>query len=302
MANKYIWLIDTIRRYGRITRAGIERQWVLSTKVSAGKPLSRRSFINYKNGAEEMFGVSINCDLTTNEYYLDDISQGDSEARMRDWLLDSISLSNVLRDSQNLAERIVLENVPSARDNLPVVLEALKAKHRVQFNYSSHRSYTGPHAVTLEPHFVRIFKQLWYVVGYNVKDRKVKTYSLDRMTDLSLTDHSFKYSDNVDAQRFFYDCFGITTTDDPPQSIRLKVNSLQAKYLRALPLHHSQREETVFDSYSIFSYRLCVTYDLIEQLLSYGPEVEVLQPQSLRSTIKARLEAALSQYGDGGKK
>ena len=75
----------------------------------------------------------------------------------------------------------------------------------------------------------------------------------------------------------------------------LRVKPIQAKYFRALPLHHSQSEE-LHDQYSIFHYHMYITYDLIQQLLSYGPEVEVVSPQELRVSIKQKLIDNLKQY------
>ena len=39
-----------------------------------------------------------------------------------------------------------------------------------------------------------------------------------------------------------------------------------------------------------------LTYDLIQQLLSYGPEIEVVSPRELRVAIKQKLDDALKQY------
>ena len=69
----------------------------------------------------------------------------------------------------------------------------------------------------------------------------------------------------------------------------------QAKYFRALPLHHSQRED-VHERYSIFHYKMFLTYDLTQQLLSYGPEIEVLEPRELKVAIIEKLKETLEQY------
>ena len=62
-----------------------------------------------------------------------------------------------------------------------------------------------------------------------------------------------------------------------------------------MPLHPSQTE-VVHDNYSIFHYRMRLTYDLRERLLSHGSNVEVLSPPELKAQIVDELRRALTQY------
>lgn len=75
-------------------------------------------------------------------------------------------------------------------------------------------------------------------------------------------------------------------SDEEPQIIKLKVSDFQANYLRSLPLHHTQKELERTDRYTIFSYYLRPSFDLIQELLSMGETVEVLEPTSLRSEME----------------
>ena len=58
--NRYIWLVETIRRAGHISRADIDRKWADSryndNKESA---LPERTFFRYRNAIEELFGIDI---------------------------------------------------------------------------------------------------------------------------------------------------------------------------------------------------------------------------------------------------
>ena len=75
----------------------------------------------------------------------------------------------------------------------------------------------------------------------------------------------------------------------------MKTDPNQAKYFRALPLHKSQ-DEVIHDRYSIFYYNMRITPDLVSELLSYGPRIEVLEPLELRAMLRTDLEAALKYY------
>ncbi len=293
LVTKYVWLVDTISRYGRITLKDLNDVW-LSSDISEGKPLARRTFFHYRDGIEEMFDVDIRCDKSTFEYYIDDTG-GENNARLRSWLMDSVSMSGVLSSAHDIIERIMLENVPSAREHLPVIIEALKQNRRIRFSYKSYTRSLPTDDIVLEPYFVKIFKQLWYVIGLNVKDGLVKTYSLDRMNNLNLLKDTFAMPVNINPSEFFKDCFGIITNQNSPKRIVLRIEPTQAKYFRALPLHSSQQEE-VHDNYSVFSYKMRITYDLKEEIMSHGASIEVVEPKELKMLIVNELQQALKQY------
>ena len=293
LINRYVWLVDTISRYGRITLKDLNDAW-LNSPVSEGKPLARRTFFHYRDSIEEMFDINIQCDKSTFEYYIVDTGS-ESNARLRSWVVDSVSMSGMLSDAHDISSRIMLENVPSAREHLPVIIDALKQNRRIRFSYKSYTRSKPTYGIVLEPYFVKIFKQLWYVIGLNVKEDLVKTYSLDRMSGLNLLSESFDMPLDVNPALFFKDCFGIITNRNSPKRIVLRVEPTQAKYFRALPLHSSQQEE-VHDNYSIFTYKMRITYDLKEELMSHGASIEVLAPQELKTLIRTELEQAIKNY------
>ena len=77
--------------------------------------------------------------------------------------------------------------------------------------------------------------------------------------------------------------------------MRLRAEPRKAKYLRALPLHPSQ-QEMVHDSFSVFTYRLKLTGDLVDELMSHTPDIEVMSPPELRAMMRARLASGLDRY------
>ena len=293
LINRYVWLVDTISRYGRITLKDLNAAW-LRSEISEGKPLARRTFFHYRDGVEEMFDINIQCDKSTFEYYIDD-SGSESNALLRSWVVDSVSMSGTLSNARDVSGRIMLENVPSAREHLPVVIDALKQNRRIRFSYKSYTRSLPTDGIVLEPYFVKIFKQLWYVIGLNVKDRQVKTYALDRISSLNILQDTFVMPEEVNPSEFFKDCFGIITNRNSAKRIVLRVEPTQAKYFRALPLHSSQ-QEVVHDDYSIFTYKMRITYDLKEEIMSHGASIEVLEPKELKTLIRTELEQALKNY------
>lgn len=295
LINKYIWIIETIRRYGRITREELNRQWMQSG-YSEGEPMARRTFYNYREGIVDVFGIEIVCDTATYEYYIKSDETDGASADMQKWMLNSAMISGMLSESKDVADRIVMDEIPSARTNLPLIIGAMRENRRIAFTYRSYSRINAEHDIEYEPYFVRLFKQLWYVIGYNVKDKRIKTYSLDRMSDCVVRQAQFKLPDGFVAKHFFDDNFGIMSSQGEPKTVLLRATVNQAKYLRALPLHRSQKEVSVHDDYSVFQYKLLLTYDFTKEIMSLGANVTVISPPELIAAIKQELAAMNKNY------
>lgn len=290
--SRYIWLIDTIKRYGKITREELNARWKRSP-FSNGEALPRRTFYNYRLAIEEIFKISIECNPSTFEYYISD--EDVHNESVTNWLLNSAAMSNVLSDSREISDRIFLENVPSAREYLSLIIDSLKENHPIKFTYQPFSRSNATPDITLEPYFLKIFKQRWYITGRNTKEDTLKTYALDRMRDVTTEQSTFAIPDDFDAETYFRDSFGIVFSQGEIKHIAIKTSARQAKYFRALPLHQSQ-SEMIHDAYSIFYYKLRITPDFVQELLSYGPQITVLEPPELKAMMINSLQETLAGY------
>ncbi len=292
LINRYIWILDTIKQHGRITRGELSELWKRSS-VSQGETLTRRTFYNYRLSIQEIFSINIECDPATYEYYITD--EDPHNRSVTDWMLNSAAVSDVLSNSRQVSSRIFLEDIPSAREHLSTILEAIKQSRIIRFDYNNFTRSRPATGLRFEPFVLKLFRQRWYVVGMNVAESRLKTYALDRMSNVRIDKASFALPDGFDPEAYFRDSFGIVVTRQAPRRIVLRCDPLQAKYLRALPLHASQ-QETVHDTYSLFTYRMRVTDDLADELMSYAGRVTVVSPPELRAIMTERLRCALEAY------
>lgn len=290
--SRYIWIIDTIKRYGHITRDELNRLWMQSP-LSNGEPLARRTFYNYRNAIEELFKISIECNPSTFEYYLDE--PDDHAQSVTDWMLNSAAMSDMLNDSRDVSSRIFLEDIPSARLHLATLIKAIKSNNPVMFTYQPFNRSTATPGIVVEPYFLKLFKQRWYVTGYVSADNKIKTYALDRIHGLKVLKEQFVMPEDFDAEEFTRDAFGIVFSQGEVRNVAIKTDPRQAKYFRALPLHHSQ-SEMLHDAYSVFYYKLKLTPDFVQELLSYGDRVTVISPPELRLMMIESLRKSLDNY------
>ena len=148
----------------------------------------------------------------------------------------------------------------------------------------------------LTPFCVKVFKQRWYVIGYCRERDAMRTFSLDRIVELHTTGTKFSVPADFEGAEYFNDSFGIITDNKQTETIRIKVFGMHVMYVRALPLHHSQKEIETAYGYSVFEYEIRPTLDLKQEIISRGNDMEVVYPESFRNEIKEMIEEMWNRY------
>ena len=281
---RYVWRLETIHRAGKITFEEINARW-LRSELSGGETLSLRTFHHHRDAIEELFDINIECIKRGGYcYYIEDTEELEKGC-VRKWLLNSFAVDNLIVESRKLKSRILLEEVPSGKRYLIPLIEAMRDGMIVEVDYQSFRQQV-PANFEIEPYCLKLFRQRWYVVARSPHYNRVMIYSLDRILDLEVSEKTFYYPEEFNPQSYFDACFGIVADDDIGiETVQLKVYAPQDKYFDALPLHHSQRTVEVTEGHTVYEYRIRPTYDFVQELLSHGADVEVLQPSLLRSRL-----------------
>ena len=295
---QYIWLTDTIRRAGRITLSEINERWV-QTEMSGGLPLARSTFNRHRKAIEEMFDLCIECKNNgkDSQYYIEnkEVLENDN---LQHWMLDSLSIGNLLMESSSLRERIVLEKIPAGKLFLQPIIDAMKMNRKLELTYQKF-GQAVPYTITVEPYAIKVFKQRWYLLAKNHKRPEPTIYALDRVLDLRETAEKFEFPDGFDTDRFFNDYYGVLChTDSKAERIVIRAYPPLNHYLRTLPLHHSQKELTDTPEYADFEYHLHPTFDFMQELFSQMHDLEVLEPKHLREEMKERLKRTMARYGE----
>ena len=295
LIRKYIWLVNTIHNAGSegITFNEIASKWL---EMDATK-YAKRSFHNHINAIYDLFGIEINCikGKNLNKYYINNKNDLKDSSGFQRWLLDALSLNCTLDVKEPLKKRILLEEVPSGRENLTDILKAMDNGKTLTFTYKAF--WMDNEELTLynvEPYALKMFKRRWYLLA-KYGDNPLKTYALDRMSNIDEEFNDFTPPEDFDAESFFDSCFGIICGgDEEPELIYLKVDNYQANYLRSLPLHHSQKEIERTDTHTVFSYYLRPSFDFMQEILQHGETMEVLKPESLRAEV-ARIARVMAE-------
>ncbi len=300
--NRYIWLVDTIRSAGKITRAEIDRKWMNSHYNETHETtFPDRSFFRCKKDILSIFDIDIKCKRSRegSVYYIAN-PDDDPNSQTKQWLLSQFALSQSLDASRELQDQIIYEHIPEGTEYLTTIVEALRDHKKLLISHLRFDT-DQPHVFYMAPLCLKVFKQRWYVLGFieeldgsNKTGNEPRTYALDRVKHLELTDKTFKQPKDFHPQEFFLPYYGVFCGSEyKPEIVRARVaTEKDAKYLRTLPLHHSQREPEP----CVFEWFIAPTFDFIQQLRTYGPALEVLAPQSLRDSMRQDAEAVANLY------
>ena len=291
LINRYVWFVTTIYNRGPISLEEIQHRFELH--FGRGEELSERQFHRYTDAVEELFDIEIKYSRTQRGYIVAD-REGIDNMGVRKWLIQTFSVNNILHESQDLKNRILLENVPSGQQHLTTIVDAMRESVALSMTYHSfHRE--DPSTFEVEPYCVKLFEQRWYMLGKSEGYDELRLYALDRIKALEPTERKFKLPKKFDAAKFFEDYYGIIIVDEDfdVEPVALKVDSWQSKYLRTLPLHHTQVEVERNEEYSIFEYRLCPSFDFRKKILSMGATTEVLASAELIAKVR---EEGIAEY------
>lgn len=295
---KYVWLIDTIRRAGKITHKDLSEKWERNKDLSDCKPLYRATFNRWRDTISEQFGIVIDCQRAGGYLYYISNPETIDDDRLKKWMLDSFATGNIIRESLAQKGRVLVDDIPSGREFLTTMLEAMKDGRVVNITYRPFRE-GNRHTFPVEPYCVRLFENRWYVLAHNNRD-EIRIYCLDRMEDAEVTDETYRLPDDFDADDYFSTAYGIVIEHDiRPERIVIRANEFHKHYLMSLPLHRSQRLIQDFGEYADFELYLAPTYDFVMKLLQAGAMVEVISPASLRMTMKGWIGDMYELYKNG---
>lgn len=209
-------------------------------------------------------------------------------------LLDAVALHQFYQLPAALGPFVQPEpRRPLGLEHLRPLLHAAQAGEVVEFDYLKHWE-ARPQRRTVGPLLLREFRGRWYVLAGMESSGRLACFGLDRIQHLAATGRTRTPPAGFDAATYFTHCFGITRPTDgsQPQEIQLRFAPVQGRYALGYPLHSSQQLLAETAAEIRISLTVYDTYELRMELLSYGPDVEVLAPASLREWLLATHHAA----------
>jgi predicted DNA-binding transcriptional regulator YafY len=250
-----------------------------------------RTFERDKKDIATLFGIDILYNRKDKTYAIDEAEIEDQSVTR---MIDAFSIHHALQEGNKLSPSVFLEKRKSlGTENIYGIIHAIQNGYILQFTYQKHWEDFSTQRMVF-PIAIKESQQRWYLVALDKKNDVVKTFGLDRISNLKVTDTKFKpFAYNVEKE--FQHAFGVETYS-PAEKVVLEFSKQQGNYIKTFPLHESQRimEETEYSV--ILEIFIHATNDIIMELLKYGSDVEVIEPQSLIGTMKGRIKQMEDLY------
>lgn len=290
---RYAIIINRLRR-GPASYNQVLQALELESEIhSYNYTVSKRTFQRDLCDIDSIYGISIKFDFSSGVYRIQ--AEGEHESNQR--LLEAFDTFNTLKVTNRLPQYIHFETRrASGTEYMSGLLHAIQNKLRITFTYF--KFWTGESGLRhVEPLALKESINRWYLVAHDVDKNAIRIFGLDRLSNLDFTGEKFRRPKDFDVKMMFHSSFGIITgINKNPEEIVLAIKKPQAEYFKSLPLHASQKILRETASEICVSLQLIITKDFVQEIMSHGEMIKVLQPQRLIDEIKEISKAVLKNY------
>lgn len=146
----------------------------------------------------------------------------------------------------------------------------------------------------IHPYFIKQYNNRWFLIGHNPEFNSLSNIPLDRIDDIEPMHIEYIPNTSIDFESYFDNVIGVTISSEPVQTVKLRFTVKRLQYVLTKPIHKTQKCSD--PESGIVTLNLIPNKELESLLLSFGPDVEVLEPSNLRNQMKEKLRLTFAQY------
>lgn len=174
---------------------------------------------------------------------------------------------------------------------------SIKKQQVIEINYAP---FNKPKSeFQFHPQHLRQYNNRWFVFGYSTDaDGKlsITNVALDRIEDIQDLPLKYHY-EYKDWEEFFDEIIGVTNhPNDEETEVKLLFSESRAPYIITKPLHPSQKHKTLSNGKLEVRIQVKPNFELKSLILSFGKDVEVLEPPDIRAAITDELKTSCNVY------
>jgi predicted DNA-binding transcriptional regulator YafY len=252
---------------------------------------SLRSFQRDLSAIRSTFGIEIRGSKRSHTYQIHEEDSGPINAQLR----ESFDLIHTFQLTKGL-EEFVFFDAPFSKgtEYLHELVAAIKKRRIIRVDH--HRDFDKkPSRREIRPLALKEVNNSWYLIGLN-EQGELRNYGLDRLENLQLSQETFKKPSGLDLHAHYRHVFGIFNNPNAPvEQVLLRFAPQRGHYLKAKPLHPSQEVLEDSEEGLTLSLSVKINAELIGELLSFGDQVSILQPQTLKAQVRELLLRMLAQ-------
>ncbi len=179
-------------------------------------------------------------------------------------------------------------------ENIAPLFEAIVRKQVLNIRYKSFKK-NKPITCEIHPYYLKQYNNRWFLFGWNTEFGAITNFALDRIEAVSPMLGEYKPKpENLDFEEYFDDIVGVTIPQDKQiEHIVMRVAPDRYPYIKNKPLHPSQHN---YDKEYRITIDVIPNNELIALLLSFGSQLEVLEPQSVRDMMRDHVKTLNKFY------
>lgn len=256
--------------------------------------ISKRTFERDLVEIRELYNIDIQYKRQSNTYVIEEENIDLKTQR----IIESFEIYDFLSLPDLFSEFVLLEKrKPLATEYLQEIIFAIKNKYEILVSHAKFGKETDKIVPRLVyPLALKEALFRWYLVAFDPNDRQIKTFGLERISEIQTLKTIFLPDKIPSIEEKFRHSYGIITDGTKPEKIVLSFSPEEANYIKTLPIHHSQKIIIENSNEFIVELFLSPTYDFIMEILSMSKEVKVIEPESLKEKIIVILENTLKKY------
>lgn len=146
------------------------------------------------------------------------------------------------------------------------------------------------------PYILKQYNNRWFVFGRNQEqDHNQWNIPLDRIHEMNIEKGAKYIPDTTNWEDYFKDFVGVTKLSGEVEKIVLRFDKTRLKFFTSKPIH-SEWDEFEEDGQTYITLDVIINRELVQQLLSYGKDVEIIEPEELKTMMKEHAEIMNSYY------
>ena len=147
---------------------------------------------------------------------------------------------------------------------------------------------------TIDPYKIWFYEGTIYIIGFCHLRKEIRTFVVDRIKLLRLTDEKFKRPQDFNIDEYTRHSFKVMHGE--LYTVKVRISPAWAKYVGEKIWHESQIARKMPDKSLELSFRVAGLEEMKQWLMGLGPEAYVIEPEILKEMVKAGLRKALIQY------
>jgi predicted DNA-binding transcriptional regulator YafY len=146
----------------------------------------------------------------------------------------------------------------------------------------------------IDPYKIRFFEGTIYVIAFCHLRNEIRTFVVDRIKLLNLTDEKFTPPDPAVLTEYIKHGFKVMNAD--LYTIKILITPEWSRYVSEKIWHESQKTKKLDDGSLELTFRIAGLEEIKQWIMSLGPEAYVLEPEELRKMIRVDLRKTIFQY------